>query len=119
MSRSLKRHSPRAFTLVELLVVIAVIAVLIALLLPALNRARAVSIRIRCLATLRQYGLTNQMYLSEFHDWYMPVKWSFNPDPAPPWLPPPPGLEPPSIPHQAWVANAAFRRYMGLKLGTE
>lgn len=51
-----------AFTLVELLVVIAVIGVLAALLLPVLARSKAAAQRVKCVNNLRQLGLATQMY---------------------------------------------------------
>lgn len=52
----------RAFTLIELLIVIAIIAILAVMLLPALARSKAMAQRIKCVSNLHQLGLAAQLY---------------------------------------------------------
>jgi prepilin-type N-terminal cleavage/methylation domain-containing protein len=67
----LKLKSPAAFTLIEVLVVVAILALLIALLLPALGRARETARAAVCASNLHQFGLAFAMYGNEHHG-YIP-----------------------------------------------
>jgi prepilin-type N-terminal cleavage/methylation domain-containing protein/prepilin-type processing-associated H-X9-DG protein len=60
------RHR-RGFTLIELMVVIALIAVLAAMLLPALSRAREKTKAANCVSNLHQIGLGQNMYVADCH----------------------------------------------------
>ena len=67
--------SRRAFTLVEVLVVTGLIAVLIAILMPALSRARAHANRVKCAANLRSIGQALTMYTQQYR--YYPGAGAF------------------------------------------
>ncbi len=63
------RNRKKSFTLIELLVVVAIIAVLVAILLPALNSARDLAKRAACGSNIRQILTAVTMYASENNDW--------------------------------------------------
>ena len=74
-----KRKSFR-FTLVELLIVISVIAILVGMLLPALNSARIKARTISCKSNLRQFAQGSVAYAGDNDD-FLPIKGTDNPRP--------------------------------------
>ena len=83
MNTDRQEFSPRirGFTLIELLVVISIIAVLIALLLPALDRARGEAQAILCLSLHKNFGLALISYKEDNNDEF-PLFDVFYPPPA-------------------------------------
>ncbi|MAE64987.1 MAG: hypothetical protein CMJ18_12020 [Phycisphaeraceae bacterium] len=59
----------RGFTLIELLVVISIIALLVALLLPAIKRSKSTALRLQCQSNLHQIGIATIGYAGENEGW--------------------------------------------------
>jgi prepilin-type processing-associated H-X9-DG protein/prepilin-type N-terminal cleavage/methylation domain-containing protein len=89
----MKRH---AFTLIELLLVIAIVTILTGMLLPTLNRGRESARAASCISNLRQVGLATEMYVDDYgcyftwfttqgsnRLWYFGLESPYNPNGAP------------------------------------
>ena len=60
------RSNQSFFTIIELLIVIAIIAILASILLPALSKARLTAIRSKCLSNQKQLGLAHSFYMEDY-----------------------------------------------------
>lgn len=69
------RQKRKAFTLIELLVVISIIAILMAVMMPSLQRVKQQAQEMKCQSNLRQYDLAMAMYMEDF-DGYFPNAWT-------------------------------------------
>lgn len=67
------RLGPSGFTLVELLTVIAIVVILIAILLPALTKARESARSVQCMSNMRQIGLAFTMYADRNGGYFAPL----------------------------------------------
>ncbi|HBG27885.1 MAG: hypothetical protein A2Y10_07265 [Planctomycetes bacterium GWF2_41_51] len=93
----------KAFTLVELLVVISIIAMLLAILMPTLSRARQGGQRIVCANHQKTIGLANQIYANSWNGSFVPLLDTSIAKPA--------GTKG-NYTYYCWVANKSFRDYL-------
>jgi prepilin-type N-terminal cleavage/methylation domain-containing protein/prepilin-type processing-associated H-X9-DG protein len=91
-------HKGRGFTLVELLVVIAIIALLLSILIPALNKVKESARTVVCQNQLKTIGLANSLYASDYGGRYVPACDPSVVDPG----------------QRSWNVNLPFLKYVGL-----
>jgi len=68
----MKKPTPHVFTIVELIVVVAIMAILISMLVPALNQAKLTAQSLCCVSNLKQLGLAIASYASDFNGFLPP-----------------------------------------------
>ena len=72
----MKSRCSKQFTLIELLVVITIIAILAAMLLPALQGARRTAKMAQCTSNCKQFAQSNHLYGASFNAFVTPIAWS-------------------------------------------
>jgi prepilin-type N-terminal cleavage/methylation domain-containing protein/prepilin-type processing-associated H-X9-DG protein len=97
----------KAFTLIELLVVISIIALLLAILIPSLNRAMELARRIICGSHLKTLTKGSSAYATAHGGWFVPAGYSPYYDSDSPGTPP----EQNSC---NWVSNVTYRKYIDI-----
>jgi prepilin-type N-terminal cleavage/methylation domain-containing protein/prepilin-type processing-associated H-X9-DG protein len=111
-NRSLATGAPcRAFTLVELLVVIGIIALLISILLPALTKVQEQSRNLKCLANLRSIAQAAILHAND-HRGFMPVAGATFSPTAPSATPA--GMGDPNLQKYSYFSDGGQQRPMGL-----
>ena len=71
----MKSRYSKQFTLIELLIVIAIIAILAAMLLPALQSARRTAKMAQCTSNCKQFAQSNHLYGASFNAFVTPIAW--------------------------------------------
>ncbi len=86
------RRSRLGFTLIEILIVIAIIAILIGILLPAIGNARKIAQKTKCMSNVRQIALASFVYAQDYKDQLWPAAFWADLDGDATTLPFTPGL---------------------------
>jgi prepilin-type N-terminal cleavage/methylation domain-containing protein/prepilin-type processing-associated H-X9-DG protein len=119
------RKNKKGFTLIELLVVIAIIALMLSVLMPALNEVKERGKRVVCMSNLRQLSLANVMY-AESYGRFVPVEGDPDLLESGAWDVPLPDGEVFRPDYPSWCLNQAYIKFLdqtgienvGYNLGT-
>jgi prepilin-type N-terminal cleavage/methylation domain-containing protein/prepilin-type processing-associated H-X9-DG protein len=113
LGKTVMQNRKRAFTLVELLVVIGIIALLISILLPALSKAREAANSLKCASNLRSIGQGISQYLVDYRGFFPPSNYykGLSMDPA--------AGQQPTTPINGYVHWSSFLYGDKTKLGTD